>query len=78
MMSLHLTISADGQPDKKIHIKKDRSSCEGGFFYVFFQKKNVIVKRSSFLLSAKTIVEEFLATIHISKEIINEDKRPVR
>ena len=43
-----------------------------------FSKKNVIVKRSSFLLSAKTIVEEFLATIHISKEIINEDKRPVR
>ena len=76
MMSLHLTISADGQPEK-IHIKKDRSPCEGGFF-MSFSKKNVIVKRSSFLLSAKTIVEEFLATIHISKEIINEDKRPVR
>ena len=47
-------------------------------FFMPFILKNVIVKTSGFLLSAKTIVEEFLATIHISKEIINEDKRPVR
>ena len=76
MMSLHLTISADGQPDSKSISKKTVLHVRAVFLCLF--PKNVIVKRSSFLLSAKTIVEEFLATIHISKEIINEDKRPVR